>query len=217
MAEHERVKKDKKGNKDQKHRNKQNEPESSFDQPHARDKDISSITETPFVPQMKKHAQLLMTASSDEHRIKLIQQLHQTYGNRYVQRLVESMNVQAKLPISQPGDVYEQEADKVADAVARTVNSTVQRQEQEEEELLQGKLLIQPQEEEEELQMKEVSEDLEARINNARGGGQPVEETTRKTVERALGADFSSVRVHQDSEADTLNQSLWTIAIDHVS
>jgi hypothetical protein len=38
--------------------------------------------------------------------------LQRTHGNRYVQRLI-----QTKLAISQPGDQYEQEADRVAEAV----------------------------------------------------------------------------------------------------
>src|SRR6266849_6656122 len=41
-------------------------------------------------------------------------QLQQAVGNRAAGRLI-----QAKLTVSQPGDVYEQEADRVADAVMR--------------------------------------------------------------------------------------------------
>ena len=40
--------------------------------------------------------------------------LQQTHGNRYVQRVVAG--IQAKLKIGQPGDKYEQVADRVADA-----------------------------------------------------------------------------------------------------
>jgi hypothetical protein len=60
--------------------------------------------------------------------------LQQTYGNRYVQRLVESAKVQAKLTVGSPDDEYEREADKVANAVTRAPASSVQRQVPEEEE-----------------------------------------------------------------------------------
>ena len=47
--------------------------------------------------------------------------LQQTLGNQEVQRLFEEGQIQAKLTVSQPGDTYEQEADKIAEQV---VNST---------------------------------------------------------------------------------------------
>jgi hypothetical protein len=45
--------------------------------------------------------------------------LQRTIGNQAVQRLIKSGTLQAKLRIGQPGDVYEREADRVADAVMR--------------------------------------------------------------------------------------------------
>jgi len=45
--------------------------------------------------------------------------LHRTIGNQAVQRLFKSGVIQAKLKIGQPNDVYEQEADRVADQVMR--------------------------------------------------------------------------------------------------
>ncbi|MBW2690705.1 MAG: hypothetical protein JRC99_12335, partial [Deltaproteobacteria bacterium] len=69
--------------------------------------------------------------------------LQQTHGNRYVQRVVSG--IQAKLKVGQPGDIYEQEADRVADAVMRMPEPHVQRQadlEEEEEEILQTKPLV---------------------------------------------------------------------------
>src|SRR5215216_6768775 len=42
---------------------------------------------------------------------------HQVLGNQAMQRLLRSRVIQAKLTINQPGDQYEQEADRVADAV----------------------------------------------------------------------------------------------------
>jgi len=43
--------------------------------------------------------------------------LQRTIGNRAVQRLFHSGVIQAKLRIGRSGDIYEQEADRVADKV----------------------------------------------------------------------------------------------------
>ncbi|MBW2690368.1 MAG: hypothetical protein JRC99_10620, partial [Deltaproteobacteria bacterium] len=117
--------------------------------------------------------------------------LQRTAGNQAVQRLIGSGALQAKLRIGEPGDVYEQEADRVADAVMRMPEP------EEEEETLQSKPLAnqitplvqvqrqeEPEEEEEEmLQAKsredatsEVTNDLESQINAIRGGGRPLAE-----------------------------------------
>lgn len=45
--------------------------------------------------------------------------LQRTAGNQDVQRLIKSGTLQAKLKIGQPGDKYEPEADRMADAVMR--------------------------------------------------------------------------------------------------
>jgi hypothetical protein len=45
--------------------------------------------------------------------------LQRTIGNQAVQRLIKSGALQAKLKIGQPGDRYEQEADKVADQMTK--------------------------------------------------------------------------------------------------
>jgi len=45
--------------------------------------------------------------------------LHRTIGNQAVQRLLKAGVIQAKLKIGQPNDVYEQEADRVAEQVMR--------------------------------------------------------------------------------------------------
>lgn len=96
--------------------------------------------------------------------------LQKTIGNQAVQRMIRSAIIQEKLGIGQPGDIYEQEADRVAEQVMRTPELQVQRQpeeEEEDEELIQTKPLsdqITPvvhrqveEEEEEEIQTKPLS------------------------------------------------------------
>jgi hypothetical protein len=113
---------------------------------------------------------MLAMTHSDGERVDLVMHLQRTYGNRYVQRLVEAAGVQAKLTVSQPEDKYEREADRVAGTVTRNMQSQsqaqcqeeeeeepvqAQRQEEEEEEPVQAQR--QPvEEEEEELQTKAV-------------------------------------------------------------
>jgi hypothetical protein len=53
--------------------------------------------------------------------------LQQRVGNHAVQRLFESGIIQAKLRIGQPNDIYEQEADRVADQVMRMAEPGIQR------------------------------------------------------------------------------------------
>jgi len=52
-----------------------------------------------------------------------IPRLQRAIGNHAVQRLVESGVIQSKLKIGQPGDIYEQEADRLADALIRMPGS----------------------------------------------------------------------------------------------
>jgi hypothetical protein len=160
MAEHERTNQNKQGDLDKKHSTRQQESQPSFDKIHEWDQGVISLTEKSFYPRMDKHAAILSRIPFSAQRHEFIMRLNQTYGNRYVQRLIESTKVQAKLTVSDPNDVYEQEADRVADTVTRTIQNPVSRQEEEEEgeEELQTKpvSILQSQEEEEEepVQMK---------------------------------------------------------------
>jgi hypothetical protein len=54
--------------------------------------------------------------SSPVEQILLLQG---TIGNQSVQRLIRSGALQAKLKIGQPGDIYEQEAERMAEHVMR--------------------------------------------------------------------------------------------------
>jgi hypothetical protein len=128
--------------------------------------------------------------------------------------------LQTKLKVSQPGDPYEREADRVAEQVMRMTDSVamqntgsfdhpsphhIQRLSPQTEEVHR-----QPDEEEEEetLQAKEapsldptVTPELLTRIHSLQGGGQPLPEATRAFMEPRFGHDFSRVRVHTDARA----------------
>ncbi len=53
-----------------------------------------------------------------------------------------------------------------------------------------------------------IDSSTEGAIASARGGGQPLDGRIRGSMERSMGADFSSVRVHVGSESDQLNRQL---------
>lgn len=155
-----------------------------------------------------------------------------------IRRILRSTGAQAKLSIGQPNDKYEQEADRVADQVMAMPDPKLQRQpeNEEEEETAQTKampgqtpdiqrmcpeceeeqsLQRQPEEKVEELQAKSkpgttrsVAPIFESRVNTLKGGGQPLPESTCSFFEPRFGADFSSVRVHTDSNANHLARSV---------
>jgi hypothetical protein len=66
-------------------------------------------------------------------RASVLLTLQQTHGNRYVQRVVTG--IQAKLKVGQPGDIYEQEADRVAEQVMQMPEPQMQWLTEEEEKL----------------------------------------------------------------------------------
>jgi len=166
----------------------------------------------------------------------------QTLGNQAMQRYAQSCplelssasicpfggvchacpaRVQARLKISQPGDKYEQEADRIADEVllmpdpapadrspiyGASAITHIQRQCPECEKELQR----QPEEEEEEklLQAKEmpgqtpnINSGVEANIDSVLSGGQPLPESVRTYFEPRFGYDFNQVRIHTEPRA----------------
>jgi len=178
-----------------------------------------------------KHVSVIQRTSlfhpmNKSQKVQSLLRLQQQYGNRFVQRVIAQHAIQAKLRIGQSGDIYEQEADRVADAVMRMPEPQIQQQ-AEEEELIQTKPiaeqitpLVQRQEEgeeeEEELiqkkehtsQTPEVTPNLESRIQSLKRGGQPLPKSTRDFFEPRFGYDFRNIRVHTYVQANTLNRSL---------
>ena len=193
---------------------------------------ISIMNQRPKVKSQNRHPQIQRkknhskTKNSPVDRILFLQR---TAGNQAVQRLIKSGALQAKLRIGQPGDTYEQEADRVAEQVMRMpepqavssgtpyIHSIQRACIRSEDEVLsrqpieekKEELRRQPiEEEEEELQAKatsvgisEVNPDIESHIQNMRGGGQPLPESARAYFEPRFGHDFSQVRVHTDAKA----------------
>jgi hypothetical protein len=89
-----------------------------------------------------------------------------------------------------------------------TQTDTLQRQETEEELQLKEAFVNEIVQRQEATDESEVSTDLESAINSAKGSGQPLDKNLQQSMGQAIGADFSKVRVHTDSQADKLNRSI---------
>ena len=225
---------------------KEREPQGTTAQQEAlaaqQDPLAQSISRIGSAPSAKVHASLLSRATSDHpaRARQLMLQIQRQYGNQYVQRVValsqseegktvltsasfSRLPIQAKLTVSHPNDPYEQEADRVANAVMHQAEPTVERQpiKPEDEEQLQRAVPAsntrQPMnlEDEEQLQRAgstadaiEVTPETETQINALRGQGQPLPDSVRSFMEPRFGADFSQVRVHTDASAGELAQRI---------
>jgi hypothetical protein len=148
--------------------------------------------------------------------------VQQTLGNRAALRLLRSGAVQAKLTVSRPDDVYEQEADRMADEVLRMPEPVVQtkplsifpllRKQPIEEEKELKRTAVEEKEEvlhakNETAEPPEVSDNVERAIHALPGGGR-LPETVRSFMEPRFGSDFSGVRVHSDAGAAELARSV---------
>jgi hypothetical protein len=125
-------------------------------------------------------------------------------------RCKEELGIQTKLKISEPGDKYEQQADRVADEVMRMPESLVQRQvEPEEEEMVHRKAIANPNPLSSDQSSSEVPPIVHEVLNSP---GQPLDPKTRTFMESRFGHDFSQVRVHTDVKAVQSARSLNALA-----
>jgi hypothetical protein len=145
--------------------------------------------------------------------------------------------LQTKLLISQPGDRYEQEADRIADQVMRMPESDLPpqvAQEKSDGESIQAKpranrTIPSVQErvdpEEQTVQTKQAGErssqadaNVEAQARSFMGGGQPLPVPARNYFEPRFGHDFRNVRIHTGptaaESAQALNARAFTLGSD---
>ena len=117
--------------------------------------------------------------------------------------------LQAKLMVNQPGDVYEQEADRVAEQVMRIAdgNSPAMRKD----------VSVMPKANGGEQATQEAPPMVNQALSSA---GQPLDAATQETMEARFGTDFSDVRVHADEQAKDSAQAIharaYTVGSDVV-
>ena len=123
--------------------------------------------------------------------------------------IARNRSIQAKLAIGEPNDKYEKEADDTASKVVQQINTPIQNQSIQRDALPQGnKLRKKPLQRRENVGGGDASTELESSIQGARGGGQPLAADLQRSMGQSMGADFSGVKVHTDSQSDQLNQSI---------
>src|SRR5262249_5930137 len=162
-------------------------------------------------------------AASPVQRPWGIADVQQGAGNLAMQHLLRSGALQAKLTVSQPGDMYEQEADRVAERVmSSALTPSMQRK---------CAMCTEgapcPKCEEERIQTKEkpgrapaVTPRVETLLTSMRGGGHPLPPSVRAFFEPRFGQDLGQVRVHNDGQgaesARALQARAFTIGPDIV-
>ena len=132
-------------------------------------------------------------------------------SNQGMQQMLRAGLIQGKLAVSQPGDSFEQEADRVAESVMRMPASV--------DELNQtssGTPSIQRAcaECEEELHRKPSpsTDSVTSEFHHPGGGGRPLPDSERKFFESRMLRDFSQVRVHADAQAAAAAESVNALA-----
>jgi outer membrane protein OmpA-like peptidoglycan-associated protein len=151
-------------------------------------------------------------------QVGMIRQLQRSYGNSYAGRVI-----QAKLTVGQAGDVYEQEADRIADRVMQMPDRPSSNQELSFSSVhastAQRKCTAC---EEEKLQRKEngskteTSDTAPSSVHEVLNSpGQPLDPATRAFMEPRFGQDFSRVQVHSGAAAEQsardLNANAYTV------
>lgn len=164
-------------------------------------------------------------AATEQHSSVRTQQ---TYGNQAVLRTLghSRPTLQANLVVNQPGDVFEQEADSVADLVMRMqAPARVQRRCAECEQAAKPqRKCAHCEDEEKKIQRQEAGSGPEAALSIVHqvlnSPGQPLDAGTRAFMEPRFGYDLGQVRVHADARAaesaDALNALAYTVG-NHVA
>ena len=124
--------------------------------------------------------------------------LQRTIGNQEVQRMLKAGEILTKLLVNQPGDIYEQEADRIARQIVKMGDEEVQ--------LKSDKMKVQKRKSS--LGGDTVSSQTEAGINFLKGKGQPLEPKVRDYLQPRFGVDLKDVRIHTDSNADRLARAV---------
>ena len=135
-------------------------------------------------------------------------------ADRVASQVIQQINVPSTAQLTQgqlvqrmdePEEEELQTKPQISPIQRSLISPVVQRMNMPEEEELQTKSILQRREA---VAGGEASMGLTSAINNARGGGQPLDAGLQESIGQAMGADFSEVRVHTDAKSDQLNQSI---------
>ena len=141
---------------------------------------------------------------ADATASKVVQQINSPIQDQSVQR-EESMEEEDELQMKPISSIQREAMEEEEELQMKPISSIQREAAMEDEDELQMKSLVQRREN---LGGGEASTDLESSIQSARGGGQPLDAGLQEKMGQAMGADFSGVKVHTDSESNQLNQSI---------
>lgn len=150
-------------------------------------------------------------------------------------RSIQERIIQPKLEVNPPNDKYEQEADKVADKVMRmssNASESVQMSPKKyEENKIQMKskedeaISMKSEDDENKIQMSrsssegqnipQVSSELTSQLNSTKGQGKTLPDNINREMGQNIGADFSNVRIHTNSNAIQMNKEIGAQAFTH--
>ncbi|RPH32886.1 MAG: DUF4157 domain-containing protein [Bacteroidales bacterium] len=148
--------------------------------------------------------------------------------------IVPEKKIQPKLEVNPPNDIYEKEADNVADKVSRMPSNASENLQMSPKEDEENKIQMKPADEDESISMKpedeedkiqmspsegqnvpQVSSELTSQLNSTKGQGNPLSDDVSKEMGQNIGGDFSNVRVHTDSNAIQMSKELGAKAFTH--
>ncbi|UBF23960.1 DUF4157 domain-containing protein [Kovacikia minuta CCNUW1] len=129
----------------------------------------------------------------------------------------EQLTLQPKLKIGAVGDKYEQEADQMAAKAVRQMHtldkqtSYIKKSGEKVDENFQMRSTLPSQGN----QSSAHASNLEASVQQARSDGKTLPESIRKPMEQTLGANFSQVKIHTNTQSNQLNHSFGSRAFTH--
>jgi hypothetical protein len=165
-----------------------------------------------------QRVQWMLQTNAEELEAGLTGMASARFGHDFSRIPIQSADIQTKLAIDKPEDRYEQEADRVSEAVIRMPEPQLQRaypfggacpecQTQ------------QPSQERDGLQAKQVDSGDQGQTavppvvdEVLRSPGRPLEAASRLFMEPRFGHDFSKVRVHTDEKAGESARAIGAVA-----
>jgi len=125
-----------------------------------------------------------------------VDQLLSDLGNHVVGKLLTGGIIQAKLNVSSPGDIFEQEADRIAKNIVTN----------------QAAPAIQPKahtlQTHSDTDGFSINNNLESKINNIKNSGQPLNRHIRDFFEPRFGIDLEHIRIHNDNNSNALAKAI---------
>jgi hypothetical protein len=121
-----------------------------------------------------------------------------------------SGTIQPKLTVGAPDDVYEKEADKMADQVVQRKPIFESNAEPPEQSAPEAPTIRRKP-----IQDQAAPQQVETNLTSSKGSGSPLPKDTRTEMESSFGKDFSDVKIHKGPQDAAMNKELNAQAFTH--